>query len=80
MTAPANLDDLAEELRSERLPPPSVRRRLREDAGLSLRQAAAYMGVAKMTVARWEQGRVKPRRAHARLYRKFLDALVEGMR
>jgi DNA-binding transcriptional regulator YiaG len=80
MTTTANLDDLPEELRAEKLPPPSVRRRLREDAGLSLNDAASYMGVAKMTVLRWERGAVKPRRAHARMYRRFLDALVEGLR
>ena len=77
MSTAAMLDGLVEELRATRLPSPAVRRRLREEAGLSLRDVARVLGVAPMSVHRWEAGIVKIKRENARHYREFLDALQE---
>jgi transcriptional regulator with XRE-family HTH domain len=55
-----------------------MRRRIREAAEVTIREAAAALGVAPMTYIRWERGDVKLRRAHAIDYRRFLDALSEA--
>lgn len=70
-----DLDGLLAEVRAARLPAPATRRSLRHEAGISLREAAAALGVAVMTLHRWECGQSTPRRAHAVRYRQFLDAL-----
>jgi DNA-binding transcriptional regulator YiaG len=67
-------DGLTANIRAARLPSPAVRRRLREDAGLSLREVARLLEVDVMTVLRWERGS-RPRRANAVRYRALLDAL-----
>ncbi len=51
-------------------------RRVREQAGLSLREAAAELGVDHSTLGRWETGRVAPRRDHALAWAQLLDALT----
>jgi transcriptional regulator with XRE-family HTH domain len=56
------------------LPRPSERRRIREKAGLSLREIGAALGVDAVTVLRWERG-AQPRRDRALAYRELLDAL-----
>lgn len=77
---PGEFDDLLRTIRSSRLPTPLVRRATRESAGLSIRQAAGALGVAPMTVLRWEQGASVPRPDHAIRYRRFLDVLEEAVR
>jgi DNA-binding transcriptional regulator YiaG len=57
-----------------KLPTPSRRRRIREDAGVSLRAAARALGVDVMTVSRWEQG-ATPRTDKRLAYRQLLDGL-----
>src|SRR5687768_4809439 len=66
---------LAQEVRWAQLPSPAECRRIRIAAGVSLREAAAPIGVDAMTLWRWENGRARPRREHAMRYRKLLDAL-----
>lgn len=74
----ADLDALVEKLRSAQLPPPGRRRRIREDARLSLRAAAGALGVATMTLHRWEAGECEPRGLETAIrYRGFLDRLEE---
>ena len=70
---------IVEGVRSARLPgTASSRKRLRQRAGLSLREVASVVGVHPMTVLRWEEG-VQPRRDHAIAYRQLLDALEEAV-
>ena len=47
---------LLERVRARRLPPPAERRRLREAAGLSLRDVGEAVGVSHAAVSRWERG------------------------
>jgi transcriptional regulator with XRE-family HTH domain len=68
-------DDLMTSVRDSRLPSPAVRRQIREEARVTIREAAKANGVAPMTYLRWERGEAQPRRQHAIEYRRFLDAL-----
>jgi DNA-binding transcriptional regulator YiaG len=69
---------LLEEVRDAQLPDPATRRKIRADAGVSLREVADAIGVDVMTVWRWEQDKARPRREHAVRYRELLDALQEA--
>lgn len=69
---------LVAEVKAARLPPPTARRRIRERAGVSLRDAAAALGVHAMTVHRWETS-AEPNREHAIAYRRLLEALEEAV-
>jgi transcriptional regulator with XRE-family HTH domain len=52
-----SFDELLERVRSRRqLPAPAERRRIREAAGVSLRDVAAAVGVSHTAVAGWEAG------------------------
>jgi DNA-binding transcriptional regulator YiaG len=55
------------------LPPPKERRRLREGAGLSIREFAHALGVSATSVARWETGERQP-------HGPFLHVYVDGLR
>jgi transcriptional regulator with XRE-family HTH domain len=66
---------LANEVRAAKLPSPATARRIREEAGVSIRDAAKALDVDPITVIRWEHSRTKPRREHARRWRELLDAL-----
>jgi DNA-binding transcriptional regulator YiaG len=67
---------LLEQLRSQRqLPPGPKRRRIREAAGVSLRQLAAAIGVSAMAIVRWEQGATPRDPAHVRAYAYLLEEL-----
>jgi hypothetical protein len=70
---------LLEQLRSQRrLPLATERRRIREGAGVSLRQLAAAIppsGVSPMAVVRWEAGATPRDPAHVRAYARLLDEL-----
>ena len=78
MGSEVTFDGLVESVRRARLPSPNVRRDIREVAGVSIREAAKAMGVAPMTLLRWERGTVQPTREHAVAYRGLLDALNEA--
>jgi DNA-binding transcriptional regulator YiaG len=77
--AVSNRDGLLEQLRSRRrLPPPAERRRIREAAGVSLRQLAAAIppgGVSVMAIVRWEAGSTPRDPAHLRAYSELLAEL-----
>ena len=74
--AAKNRDELLERLRSRRrLPPESERRRIREAAGVSLRQLAAALDVSPMAVVRWEAGATPRDPTHLRAYGELLDEL-----
>lgn len=70
---------LVTQVRETRLPEPSHCRRIREAAGVSLRQAASVVGVSPATLMRWESGENRPRLKHATAYRQLLDALREAI-
>ena len=57
----------------QELPTPEERRRLREEAGLSVRTFANALGVSPSTVARWETGEREPNGP-------FLFVYVDGLR
>lgn len=78
---------LADTLRARRgLPPPPLRKALREAAGVSLAEIAAEVserlpgdaGVTKQAVALWERGLRNPRPAHLRIYAEILRLLREA--
>jgi DNA-binding transcriptional regulator YiaG len=72
---------LADEVReSLSLPRPSAAREIREAAGVSQRRLAAELGVAELTVARWEGGTRKPRGEMRRAYARLLAELDEAAR
>lgn len=73
LTARAN--QLAASVAASQLPPPPKRKRIREDAGVSLREAARAIGVAPTSLSDWEDGVRAPRRENAMKYRALLDAL-----
>jgi len=70
-----DVEELVGQLREARLPSPATRRRIREEAGVTLREAAAVLGVHPVTVLRWEHGRVPPRRENATAYKRLLRTL-----
>jgi DNA-binding XRE family transcriptional regulator len=71
----AIFDALVTSVRDSRLPSSTERRQTREAAKVTIREAAAALGVSPMTYVRWERDEVQPRREHAVQYRQFLDAL-----
>jgi DNA-binding transcriptional regulator YiaG len=74
---PDSIGTLVDEVRAARLPSPATCRRIREEAGVSIRDAAQALGVDPLTVIRWELSRTRPRREHAQAWRALLDALRE---
>jgi DNA-binding transcriptional regulator YiaG len=67
---------LLERLRSrQQLPLGPERRRIREAAGVSLRQLAAAIGVSAMAIMRWEQGATPRDPAHLHAYGRLLQEL-----
>lgn len=61
-----------------KLPPPAMARAIRESAGVSQAQVATELGVARLTVSRWENGTRHPRRALAVRYTQLLNELREA--
>lgn len=70
MTTAAPLSTLVRERRD--LPPPALRRALREAAHVSLDEIAQEIGVTRQAVARWEQGTRFPRPPHLYRYAEVL--------
>lgn len=54
------------------LPSPEKARNLRENMGLSLHKAAEEIGVSKLTLMRWEQGKTVPTPDNHRKYQTAL--------
>lgn len=72
------MSDFIDEVRLLRkLPPPAMARAIRESAGVSQAQVASELGVARLTVSRWESGARHPRRALALRYTQLLNQLRE---
>jgi transcriptional regulator with XRE-family HTH domain len=68
------IETLLEQVRSRRqLPPPSERRAIRLQAGLSLRDIGDALGVSHVAVSRWEGG-ATPRETRA-AYAQLLEEL-----
>lgn len=61
-----------------KLPPPAVRRLLRETAGVSLAQVARAVGVSKQCVSQWELGSRRPSGERLERYIAVLDTLRGG--
>lgn len=57
------------------LPPPRLRRMLREDLGLTQEDIAQVLDVHRETVARWERGEAYPSGKHLVAYVELLQRL-----
>lgn len=62
---------------SRRLPPPAMRRAIREGAGVSRARFARELGVAPSAVGFWEAGRT-PSAPYLEAYCNLLDALKDA--
>ncbi len=79
MTTPSQFAPLLERVRSKRkLPIPAQRRRIREEAGISLRAMAAALKVSHTAVASWERGATP--REHVAAYAQLLTELEDALR
>ena len=67
-----HIRDLVE---SKRLPPPSTRKVLRSDAGLTLAELASQLGVTKQALWYWEAGLRQPSGENRIAYARALDEL-----
>lgn len=67
---------MLERTRTRRLPPPAVRRALRERVGLTQADIASVLGVDRATVSRYETGKRTARGDLATAYRALLDRLA----
>jgi DNA-binding transcriptional regulator YiaG len=75
------MSGLLEEVReSQALPSPAEARAIREAAGVSQVRLADELGVAPLTVLRWEQGVRVPAGAHRLAYVRLLRQLDEIVR
>lgn len=73
MTTTLSLQDkMALHRKRLELPPPAMRRHLREAAGLSQQDLADYLGVTRVSVGRWEAGERTPKGEHLRRYAESL--------
>ena len=70
------MNKLTEEvLHARRLPPPSVAKAVRREAGVSQGRVASELGVHRVTVARWEMGTRAPRGIIRLAYADLLEEL-----
>jgi DNA-binding transcriptional regulator YiaG len=70
----AGVDELLSRVRARRtLPPAAERRRIREAAGVSMREMARALGTSLTNVQRWEEG-ARPRKYEA-AYARLLEEL-----
>ena len=70
------MNALTEEvLASRRLPPPTVARAIRREAGVSQLRLATELGCTRGTVARWELGMRSPRGEMRQRYTELLEEL-----
>lgn len=58
------------------LPPPAMRRAIREAAHLSLGEVGEEVGVTAQAVSKWELGERFPRREHLHRYAELLRLLL----
>jgi transcriptional regulator with XRE-family HTH domain len=70
------VSQLAQEVRrARRLPPPPLARAIRVAADVSQERMAGALGVHRVTLARWETGRRRPRGELLDAYVALLDEL-----
>ena len=73
------VEQLAERIAARRdLPPPAVRRALREASGVSRADVAEAVGCTAAAVGHWETGRRQPRPVHLPAYVTVLKLLAGG--
>src|SRR5262249_2340366 len=77
--ASESMNDLWDLIEARRRARSGEGRRLRQAAGLSLRELAAQVGVDAATLDRWERGQARPRRAAALRYQRVLSALANAV-
>ena len=74
----AVIDELLVNARRRRaLPPPAVRRYLREANGLSQAEVARALGCGRTAVTRWESGAREPRPETRLRYAELLERLAK---
>lgn len=74
---PSALDHLLTEAHRRRsLPPPAVRRLLRERAGLTQREVASVLDIGRPAVTRYESGARNPRGRTRLAYVELLERLA----
>ena len=66
-------------LAARRLPPPTVARAIRDEAGVSQQQLADELRINRVTVARWELGERVPRGELRLRYIALLEELAEAV-
>ena len=77
---PPLTDLLASEIQSLRkLPPPEIRRAIREQAGLSRERIAVELDVSESSIRRWETGEKRPRHQHAVAYSELLGRIQTAL-
>jgi len=77
----AVLEQLREDLRARRsLPPPEMRRALREAAGVSRHRLGTTLNVSRETIRLWETGDREPSGRNLRRYLAALELLAEEVR
>lgn len=68
---------LLEEIEARRsLPPPSLRRAIREAAHVSQRRLGRELNVANVTIGRWERGEIDPKGAQLLAYAQLLREMA----
>jgi DNA-binding transcriptional regulator YiaG len=79
MTEPGSLFRAVDALlaKTEELPPPEERARLRRAARLTQQQIADALQVKRETIWTWEKGRVEPRTPQREAYAHLLRGLAE---
>jgi DNA-binding transcriptional regulator YiaG len=63
-----------------KLPAPTRRRLIREEAAVSQRELARSLGVSTMTLNRWERRLARPRPEHGIAYAEVLARLEKAVR
>jgi DNA-binding transcriptional regulator YiaG len=76
MNDAALLEALTRARLRRRLPPPRIRRLVRQRAGLSPNDVARVLGLSRSAVTHWELGRRAPRTPNAEAYATLLDKLA----
>ena len=61
-----------------RLPPPSARRAIRQQHGLSAAAVGSYCGVSRQVAAAWERGERNPSGERLERYAELLQRLMQG--
>ena len=76
----STVDQLLQKVRSRRqLPPPNECRQIRIDAGISLREVAAAVGVSHAAIVSWERGSRPRDSEHAASYSRLLTELQRSV-